>query len=97
MGGKSDEMKTREEVDATIVHGKELGYWKNNAEEDYMTVPISVLKYITVMEELLCQEQEHPNRCGHCSPDGTLRSGDMEIICPYCNGSGEEHTPKPKQ
>jgi len=46
---------------------------------------------------LLSQEQEHPNRCGRCTPDGTLRSGDMEIICPYCNGSGEERTPKPKQ
>jgi hypothetical protein len=31
-------------------HGKTLEYWKQNAEEDYIKVPISVLKYITVLE-----------------------------------------------
>jgi len=30
-----------------------LAYWKNNAEEDYMTTPISVLRYITEMEKAL--------------------------------------------
>jgi hypothetical protein len=34
-------------------HGNTLEYWKNNAEEDYMKVPISVLKYITCLEETL--------------------------------------------
>jgi hypothetical protein len=34
-------------------HGNTLEYWKNNAEEDYSLVPISVLKYITVLEEAL--------------------------------------------
>lgn len=29
---------------------KDLEYWKNNAEEDYLQVPISVLKYISKME-----------------------------------------------
>lgn len=29
---------------------KDLAYWKNNAEENYMTTPISVLKYITELE-----------------------------------------------
>ena len=32
-------------------HGKTIEHWKNNAEEDYLTTPISVLKYITVLEE----------------------------------------------
>ena len=32
-------------------HGKTIEHWKNNAEEDYFTTPISVLKYITVLEE----------------------------------------------
>jgi hypothetical protein len=32
-------------------HGKPIEHWKDNAEEDYMTTPISVLKYITVLEE----------------------------------------------
>lgn len=29
---------------------KGLNYWKNNAEEDYIGTPISVLKYITELE-----------------------------------------------
>jgi len=29
---------------------KDLEYWKNNAEEDYLQVPISVLKYISKLE-----------------------------------------------
>ena len=32
------------------LHGHTLEYWKNNAEEDYIKVPISVLKYITCLE-----------------------------------------------
>ena len=34
-------------------HGNTLEYWKENAEEDYIKVPISVLKYITVLEKAL--------------------------------------------
>ena len=34
-----------------LYHGKTIEHWKNNAEEDYFTTPISVLKYITVLEE----------------------------------------------
>jgi len=29
---------------------KDLDYWKANAEEDYMQVPISVLRYISELE-----------------------------------------------
>jgi|LakMenEpi03Aug12_release.lakeMendotaPanAssembly.Ray.scaffolds.fasta_scaffold3729350_1 hypothetical protein len=32
-------------------HGKPIEYWKNNAEEDYSKTPISVLKYINILEE----------------------------------------------
>ena len=31
---------------------KDLNYWKKNAEEDYMKVPISVLRYITELEKI---------------------------------------------
>jgi hypothetical protein len=31
---------------------KDLKYWQDNAEEDYMTTPISVLRYITELEKL---------------------------------------------
>lgn len=30
---------------------EDLAYWKNNAEENYITTPISVLKYITELEK----------------------------------------------
>ena len=32
---------------------KDLNYWKANAEEDYMQVPISVLAYITELETVV--------------------------------------------
>lgn len=32
---------------------KDLAYWKANAEEDYMQVPISVLRYISELEEVV--------------------------------------------
>lgn len=36
-------------------HGKTVEYWKQNAEENYLTTPISVLKYIIVLEEQIEQ------------------------------------------
>lgn len=33
--------------------GHTLEYWKQNAEENYITTPISVLKYITILEEIV--------------------------------------------
>lgn len=32
------------------IQNKDLEYWKNNAEEDYVTTPISVLRYISELE-----------------------------------------------
>jgi hypothetical protein len=37
---------------------KDLAYWKENAEEDYMKVPISVLRYITELEERMYSEEK---------------------------------------
>jgi len=37
---------------------KDLAYWKENAEEEYMKVPISVLRYITELEERMYSEEE---------------------------------------
>lgn len=34
---------------------KDLEYWRNNAEEDYITTPISVLRYITELENEIKQ------------------------------------------
>lgn len=40
-------------------HGNTVEYWKRNAEENYLTTPISVLKYITVLEEQAEQLRKH--------------------------------------
>lgn len=37
---------------------KDLNYWKNNAEEDYMKVPISVLRYITELEKVVLPQDD---------------------------------------
>jgi len=39
---------------------KNIEYWKNNAKEDYIKTPISVLRYITELEKLTNQEQKLP-------------------------------------
>ena len=36
---------------------KDLNYWKNNAEEDYIQTPISVLRYITELEKEIESKQ----------------------------------------
>ena len=48
-----------------IIRGNTLEYWKNNAEEDYLKVPISVLKYITILEEIVNKE-ENTESCAGC-------------------------------
>ena len=42
----------------TQVRGKTLEHWKESADENYDTTPISVLKYITVLEEQTAQLQQ---------------------------------------
>ena len=36
---------------------KDLNYWKNNCEEDYINTPISVLRYITELEKVNCRTE----------------------------------------
>jgi hypothetical protein len=36
---------------------KDINYWKNNCEEDYITTPISVLRYISELEKLVPQQE----------------------------------------
>ena len=40
----------------------DLSYWKNNCEENYMTTPISVLRYITELEKRVKQIQNILNK-----------------------------------
>ena len=37
---------------------KDLNYWKKNAEEDYMKVPISVLRYIMELEKAVLPQAD---------------------------------------
>jgi hypothetical protein len=37
---------------------KDINYWKNNCEEDYITTPISVLRYISELEKLIALPQQ---------------------------------------
>ena len=37
---------------------KGINYWKNNCEEDYITTPISVLRYISELEKLVPSTQQ---------------------------------------
>ena len=37
---------------------RDLEYWKNNAEEDYITTPISVLRYISELEKKVEQDKK---------------------------------------
>ena len=52
---------------------KDLNYYKCNAEEDYMTTPISVLRYITELEQALQLLQ--PDVIGECAIHSTDWSG----------------------
>lgn len=52
----------------TIAEKEGLDYWRANAEEDYMKVPISVLKYISELEQALAlSTQKEQQRAIHDS------------------------------
>jgi hypothetical protein len=37
---------------------KDINYWKNNCEENYITTPISVLRYISELEKLVTPSKQ---------------------------------------
>lgn len=37
---------------------KDINYWKQNGEENYITTPISVLRYISELEKLVASFQQ---------------------------------------
>jgi hypothetical protein len=51
---------------------KDLNYWKNNAEEDYIQTPISVLRYITELEKEIESKQ-------------LTLTDVVKSFCKYCN------------
>jgi hypothetical protein len=74
------------------LHGHTLEYWKNNAEEDYLKVPISVLKYITCLEERIEQltipvvvGQSEQFKCHSCGTNHSGKNDDQLFeICKTC-------------
>jgi len=42
----------------TLEEVKDLSYYKANAEENYLAVPISVLRYISELEERMYSEED---------------------------------------
>lgn len=55
---------------------KNLEYWKKNAEEDYLRVPISVLRYITELELAIKNEENTSlHECKYC---GVMTTQDDE-------------------
>ena len=58
---------------------KDLAYWKNNCEENYLTTPISVLRYITELEKSIQLMQtavveQSEQLCKHENYDYTLNN-----------------------
>ena len=56
---------------------KDLNYWKENCAENYMTTPISVLRYITELEDKL-EETINSTRCSLTLED--LKVNRFEVI-----------------
>jgi hypothetical protein len=73
-------------------HGNTVEYWKQNAEDDYIKTPISVLKYITVLEEQAEQlrkqdfvGQREQLLCPICSSDNVDAEFNHYNFCRDCN------------
>ena len=68
-------------------HGNTVEYWKQNADEDFLTTPISVLRYITVLEEQAKQlrKQAVSSSVCHCNklPDGQIAISSKALQKPY--------------
>lgn len=56
-----------------VIRGKTLGRWKLSAEEDYNKTPISVLKYITVLEDELACNTDIVDPVSVCTDENDCR------------------------
>jgi hypothetical protein len=64
---------------------KDLNYWKRDAEEDYMKVPISVLRYITELEKSVLQQSDVIKSVCECGVHSIGRSA-LTGKCGNCGG-----------
>jgi hypothetical protein len=60
---------------------KDLNYYKNNAEQDYIKTPISVLRYITELEQALQLKQTVVSDCTH---ENTSFKHIRCNVCDFC-------------
>ena len=68
----------------TKEENKDLAYWKANAEEDYMQVPISVLRYITELETVV----------KNCSIPAVVGRSE-QLVCNRCKEQDKEEPTDP--
>jgi hypothetical protein len=67
--------KKKESKQETLEEVKDLAYYKTNAEEDYLQVPISVLRYISQLE----QEQEQ-DKNKYSEEDMVVFGNKMQLV-----------------
>ena len=58
---------------------KDLNYYKNNCEENYITTPISVLRYINELEQAL--QLHKTNVSNQCLHENTTH---QKLTCNVC-------------
>ena len=82
------------QAEEVLEESKGLPYWKNNAEDNYMTTPISVLRYISELEKLV-----YPNK--NTTDGEKMTEKEAIITLAYYNDwrKGDEaiSMPKPKK
>jgi len=61
---------------------KDLEYWKKNCEENYITTPISVLKYITELEKA-------NEKASNAEIIGSVSNNEVSVCCETCEYGGK--------
>tara|TARA_B110000977_G_scaffold151883_1_gene192820 strand:+ start:1978 stop:2208 length:231 start_codon:yes stop_codon:yes gene_type:complete len=72
---------------------KDLNYYKKNCEENYITTPISVLRYITELEkdneakQLILSGVGNPLKCDFCGADEIYPNLDIRLYQCKCGAT----------
>ena len=69
------------------MENKDLEYYKKNAEENYITTPISVLRYISELEEVVknCSMPVVKRQVCRCGIKRPFVGYDGKTYCKFCN------------
>ena len=67
------------------IRGNTLHYWRIKAEQDYMDVPISVDKYITILEEIV--EESLLSTWRPISEIDGVEDGTLIAACDFVRGN----------